>query len=90
MNIDTSQLNQEGRRLLQRSANGRIFGGVAAGIADYFGLNLAHVRVALVALSFIGGAGVPLYLAAWALVPLEGSDVTIADGILSHIAGPAS
>lgn len=44
----------------------------------------------MVALSFVGGAGVPLYLAAWALVPLEGRDVTIADGILSHIGGQAS
>ncbi len=90
MKITTTQTDQEGRQLLRRSANGRIFGGVAAGIADYFGLNLTHVRVALVALSFIGGAGVPLYMAAWALVPLEGSDVTVAGGIMSHIGEQAS
>ena len=71
-------------RLLRRPADGRILGGVAAGLARYFAIDVTHVRIILVALSFLGGATVPLYLAAWVLIPAEGSDITIADEVLNH------
>ena len=83
MNIRTNQ-SQEEPRLLRRPAGGRILGGVAAGLAAYFALDVAHVRIILVALSFLGGAAVPLYLAAWVLIPAEGSDIAIADEVLNH------
>ena len=83
MNIGMNQ-SQEGQRLLRRSADGRILGGVAAGLATYFALNVTHVRIILVALSFLGGAAVPLYLAAWVLIPEEGSGAAIADEVLNH------
>jgi phage shock protein C len=89
MNIRTSQ-NQEGPRLLRRPADGRILGGVAAGLARYFALDVAHVRIILVALSFLGGAAVPLYLAAWVLIPAEGSGIAIADEVLSHAGSHSS
>jgi phage shock protein PspC (stress-responsive transcriptional regulator) len=93
MNIRTSQ-SQEEPRLLRRPASGRILGGVAAGLARHFALDVAHVRIILVALSFLGGAAVPLYLAAWVLIPAEGSGIAIADEVLnhagSHLSGPAS
>ena len=47
-------------------------------------LDVTLVRIAIVALSFLGGAGVPLYFAAWLLIPEEGSDVAIAADILNH------
>ena len=65
-------------------ADGRILGGVAAGLAKYFALDVAHVRIVLVALSFLGGAGVPLYLAAWVLIPAEDSGIAIADEVLNY------
>jgi phage shock protein PspC (stress-responsive transcriptional regulator) len=71
MNIGTNQ-SQEQPRLLRRPSGGRILGGVAAGLATYFALDVTHVRIILVALSFLGGAAVPLYLAAWLLIPEEG------------------
>jgi phage shock protein C len=83
MNIGTNQ-SREGRRLLRRPADGRILGGVAAGLATYFALNVTHVRIILVALSFLGGAAVPLYLAAWVLITAEGSGAAIADEVLNH------
>jgi phage shock protein PspC (stress-responsive transcriptional regulator) len=83
MNIGTNQ-SQEGPRLRRRPADGRILGGVAAGLATYFALNVTHVRIILVALSFLGGATVPLYLAAWVLIPEEGSGTAIADEVLNH------
>jgi phage shock protein PspC (stress-responsive transcriptional regulator) len=82
MDINTNDQNQGQPKLLRREAQGRIFGGVAAGFAKYFAVDVTLVRVVLVALAFVGGAGVPLYLAGWVLVPEEGSNTAIADGFL--------
>jgi phage shock protein PspC (stress-responsive transcriptional regulator) len=57
---------------------------VAAGAADYFGIDITIVRIILVVLALFGGAGVPLYLAAWLLVPDEGSDVSVAEELLDQ------
>ncbi len=89
MNIRTNQ-SQQGPRLLRRPADGRILGGVAAGLAAYFALDVAHVRIILVALSFLAGAAVPLYLAAWVLIPEDGSGTAIAGEVLSHAGSPSS
>ena len=89
MNVRTNQSHEE-PRLLRRPAGGRILGGVAAGLAAYFDLDVAHVRIILVALSFLAGAAIPLYLAAWMLIPAEGSETAIADEILSHAGSHSS
>ena len=89
MNIRTNQ-SQEGPRLLRRPSGGRILGGVAAGLAAYFAVDVAHVRIILVALSFLAGAAVPLYLAAWVLIPAEGSGTAIADEVLDHAGSHSS
>lgn len=52
-----------------RSTRDRVVAGVAAGIADYVGVDPVLVRLAFVALTFVGGLGVALYGAAWLLVP---------------------
>jgi phage shock protein PspC (stress-responsive transcriptional regulator) len=48
-----------------------VLGGVAAGLAGYFGVDVAVVRIALIALTLLGGAGVPLYAAGWLVMPDE-------------------
>jgi phage shock protein C len=70
---------------LRRATEGRMLAGVAAGLADYFDVDVAIVRVVLVALAVLGGLGVPLYVAAWLLIPEEGSDDTVADDLLEHL-----
>lgn len=62
---------EAGPRRLLRSRKDRVVGGVAAGIAKYFNIDPVIVRVVFVALTFIGGAGILLYLAALLLVPDE-------------------
>ena len=89
MNIRTNQ-SQEGPRLLRRPAGGRILGGVAAGLANYFVVDVAYVRIILVALSLLGGVAVPIYLVAWVLIPAEGSGTAIADEVLNHAGGHLS
>ena len=59
------------------------------GLATFFDLDVTHVRIAFVVLAIIGGAGLPLYLAAWVLIPEEGSDIAIGDGLL-HAGGHRS
>jgi len=89
MNIKTDQPDG-GVSLLRRSVNGRVLGGVAAGFAKHFGFDVRYVRLALVVLSFIGGAGVPLYLAAWILVPEEGSNIALVDRMSVQTGGQPS
>jgi len=63
---------------LSRPQHGRMLAGVAAGLADYLGVDATLVRIAFVLLTFVGGAAVPVYLACWLLIPEEGSDQSIA------------
>ncbi|WP_242493746.1 ATP-binding protein [Sanguibacter massiliensis] len=54
---------------LLRPDAGRLVGGVAAGLAAHLGLEVRHVRLALIGLSFVGGIGVAIYVFCWLLVP---------------------
>lgn len=56
--------------------------GVAAGAADYLGLDPTLIRVGFVILALVGGVGVPLYLAAWLLIPEEDAERSIAEELL--------
>lgn len=55
---------------LMRSRNDRIIGGVCGGLAEYFHMDPVLVRVILVVITLMGGAGILLYLILWAVVPL--------------------
>ena len=69
---------------LHRRHRGRMLGGVAAGLADYFDVDPTLVRIGFVALAFLGGLAVPLYLAGWALIPDECTDTSIAEEMLGR------
>jgi len=43
--------------------------GVCGGFAAYLGVDVNIIRLALVALTLLGGTGVVLYLIAWLIVP---------------------
>jgi phage shock protein C len=76
--------------------HGRMLAGVAAGLAQYFGVDVAIIRVGLAALAILGIvgsslalagiplylAGIPLYLACWILIPEEGEERSIAAAFL--------
>lgn len=63
--------------------------GVAAGLASYFGVDVTAVRLVLAVLTFVGGAGVPAYLAGWLLIPEEGAPQSIAAGLFQSLTGQA-
>jgi phage shock protein C len=67
------------RRTLHRPIKDRMIAGVAAGIAGYFDVDVTIVRIAIAVLSVFGGAGIALYIAGWLLMPIEGSDRSIAN-----------
>src|SRR5580700_5111826 len=69
---------------LHRGGDGRMLGGVAVGLADYFDIDPTLVRIGFVALTFLGGLAVPLYLAGWLLIPEEGADLSVAEELLAH------
>jgi phage shock protein C len=56
---------------LERSRTEKMIGGVCGGLAAYFGVDATLVRVLLVFVTILGGAGVPLYAVLWVIMPLE-------------------
>jgi phage shock protein PspC (stress-responsive transcriptional regulator) len=70
---------------LRRAVGGRMLAGVCAGIADYLGIDVTLVRVAFVVFTFLGGAGVPAYLACLLLIPEEGHDQSIAGDLVDSV-----
>jgi phage shock protein PspC (stress-responsive transcriptional regulator) len=74
-----------GRPPLRRAYHGRMLAGVAAGIADYLNVDVTIVRIAFVIFTFLGGAGIPAYLAGLLLIPEEGTDESIASSLLDSL-----
>ena len=70
---------------LRRPAEGRFAAGVAAGLAAYFDVDAVFIRIAFVALTLMGGLGVPLYVAGWLLIPDEGEDESVAEELFDRI-----
>ncbi len=54
-----------------RRTDGKVIGGVAAGLADHLGLQLLHVRLGFVGLTVCGGFGLLLYAALWVVLPQD-------------------
>jgi phage shock protein PspC (stress-responsive transcriptional regulator) len=77
----TSAAPPAGPRRLLRSRDDRVLAGVCSGVARYFNIDPLIVRIAFVALAFIGGAGVIAYIAAYFLVPADdGTGNPVNDG----------
>jgi phage shock protein PspC (stress-responsive transcriptional regulator) len=74
--------DRSGRPPLRRAYNGRMLAGVAAGLADYLNVDVTLIRIAFVVFTFLGGAGIPAYLACLLLIPEEGTDESIASSLL--------
>jgi phage shock protein C len=90
--MNTSTVNTEseptlpaGRPPLRRAYHGRMLAGVAAGLADYFDVDVTLVRVAFAVFALLGGAGIPAYLACVLLIPEEGTDESLASSLLDSV-----
>ncbi len=81
---DTQRTDAPGR-LLRRRTSDRVIGGVAGGLGDYFNIDPLLIRIGFVGLILFGGAGVVLYLIAWLMVPAEGQNASIVEGLVRRI-----
>ena len=65
-------------RRLRRDMEHRMLGGVAAGVARYLDVDVIFIRVAFAVLTFFGGSGALIYVAAWLLIPADDEEQPIA------------
>ncbi len=72
-------------RRLVRSADGRVFAGVAAGLGSYLGVDPVVVRIIFAGLTLLGGAGLLLYLLLWAVIPDEAGGEPVAERLLRRL-----
>jgi phage shock protein PspC (stress-responsive transcriptional regulator) len=77
--------SQAGPQPLSRPRDDRMLAGVAAGVARYLGVDVTVTRIVIAVLAVVGGAGVPLYLAGWLLIPDEGSEQSIASHFIQSL-----
>ena len=63
---------------MRRSSDDRMLGGVCSGAARYLNVDPVVVRVVIAVLTFVGLAGLILYVAAWFLLPSDDSGQSIA------------
>lgn len=54
---------------LTRSTTDRMLAGVAAGIADYLGVDATIIRLVFVITAIAGGPGILAYLILWLVMP---------------------
>ena len=54
---------------LYRSKKDRMLGGVCGGIAEYFVLDPALVRVGWLIFTLMGGSGILAYIFCWIIIP---------------------
>ena len=62
---------------MRRSADEKMLGGVASGIARWLNADVTLVRAVITALVIFTGAGAALYLTAWLLIPADDDEQSI-------------
>jgi signal transduction histidine kinase len=74
---------------LRRTDDGRIAGGVAAGISARTGINLTLLRVIFCVTGIFTGFGLAVYVIAWLFLPKGGESATIASRAIHDLRGIA-
>ena len=74
------EANANSPKRLTRSRSDRMIGGVCGGLGRYFNVDPLLFRIGAVALVFVAGSGLLLYLAALLLVPNEGEEAALTPG----------
>lgn len=67
-NAQEAGQNSRSRRLY-RDTDNAMLGGVAAGIANYFGTDTVWIRILFVVFTFAWGFAIPLYILLWIITP---------------------
>ncbi|HEY3902698.1 MAG TPA: PspC domain-containing protein [Streptosporangiaceae bacterium] len=80
-------MRSSGNGPLYRPHDGRMVFGVCAGIAQYLNVDVNVIRIVFAVLTVIGGAGIPVYIAGWLLLPEEGAEQSIASEFIGSLQG---
>jgi phage shock protein PspC (stress-responsive transcriptional regulator)/predicted membrane protein len=72
----------------RRSRSDRMIAGVCGGVGRALNIDPVLIRVVMAVLTIAGGAGIPIYIAAWLLMPEEGTDKTAVQDVFGHRARP--
>lgn len=68
------------KKKLTRSLDGKMLGGVCAGLANYLDIDVTLVRLIFVIILVLGvGSPVLLYFLLWVIMPVEGSPRAMSD-----------
>jgi phage shock protein C len=81
---DSTGERSAGNRLVRRRDD-RVLAGVAGGVADALGVDVAVIRIAFAVLTLLGGSGILLYLLGWALLPEEGDTDSAAERAMRRV-----
>lgn len=77
---------QQVRRLIRRT-DGKMIGGVAGGLGDYFGVDPVWFRLGFVLAVFAGGAGILAYIVLWIIMPAQpGANQSVPERELERVA----
>jgi phage shock protein PspC (stress-responsive transcriptional regulator) len=72
----------------RRKAKGKVLGGVCAGLADYFNIDVSLIRLAMVLLALADGLGILFYILAWIVVPEEDGEEKKEEGKVEEQSSP--
>lgn len=74
--VNEQEINQKAHRVFRRPLHDRAIGGVCAGVARYFNVDTAVIRLATFLMIFFGGMSLWVYIVLWIVMP---SDEAIAN-----------
>ena len=80
---DTTRTRTDRSTRLERSREDRVLAGVSGGLGIHLGINPWWFRFAFLILTFFGGFGLLVYIAAWLVIPDQGYE----DPIISQWLG---
>jgi phage shock protein C len=69
--IGTNPLGRAVTQAWYRARQGKVIAGVCMGLAKQFNLSVSLIRLAFLLGAFLGGWGVIIYIALWAIMPRE-------------------
>ncbi|MFT6923948.1 MAG: phage shock protein PspC (stress-responsive transcriptional regulator) [Crocinitomicaceae bacterium] len=75
VNNESKSSNSNGDRRLFRDGESATIGGVCAGIANYFGVDVVIIRAIFVVFFLFAGFGFPLYILLWIIIPKATSTI---------------
>jgi phage shock protein C len=76
-------MSEDNGKKLVRRREGRMVAGVCTGFAAYFGVDVNLVRLLFGVFTILWGLGALVYVVAWAVVPEDGEQDSIAEAFVN-------